>query len=208
MNQSKVLVYVQAVPIGIPTSAKRLQDISDGKFRISHSSRAALALATSLGAKEIVAAGHGPVLPEAVARGASSSVPLPLFDDPLKQAQSFPDDTFSQIVIGENDDWLFSGASLAGILARSRGLKIALHDSGHQQQFSEGSVIVVRDEGESTPSIDIRRIRDAVTASAGPSQVYGRIVFSKLEEPKTELVVGSPREISSAVKRKLRRLVA
>ena len=208
MTTNRLLVYVQAVPNMIPSSAKSLKDLAGVKFKMSHSSKTALAIASSIGSKEIVAAGFGPVLSEAVARGASSTVPVPLIDDPLRQAESIPKESFTHILVGESADWFFSGASLAGILARSRGMGVGLFETGQTIHFKPGSIIVVRDDGDSLANIDIRRINDSITANQDSKEMSGVLTFSKLEESRTELVMGNPREVSSGINRKLRRLIS
>ena len=208
MSQNGLLVYVQAVPDAIPVSAKRLQDLSNSKFKMSHSSKTALALATNMGFKEIVAAGYNPILSEAIARGATSVASIPLFDDPIKQADSLPSEPFDHILIGENEDWFFSGASLAGVLARSRKFRFTLAESSKITQYPSSSVIAVRDEGENSPNIDVRRINESMVRTSGEGEILGNFTFSKIEESRTELIVGDSGEIGTAIFRKLRRLVA
>ena len=80
----RVLVYVQAMPVVVPHSIKKFQDLGMSEFSISHSSKVALSAAKSLGFHEIVALGFPPVLQESLARGATSWVSMPLCDDPLE----------------------------------------------------------------------------------------------------------------------------
>lgn len=198
---------------------------------MSHSSKAALAIATTLRFPEIVAAGFSPVLQEALARGASDCYPMPLCDDPFEQVSFFPKDEFSNVLVGENPDWVFSGASLCGVIAGTRGFDLAQMSNG----FPQRSVLLVPDSGDETSNIDIRRINLSssssikavktngnTTTSIGstaardltpnleieiPGGVVGDSIFAKSETRRTELVTGTPKEIASLLTRRIRRLV-
>jgi len=177
---------------------------------MSHSSKAALTFAGSLGISQIVAIGFSPILQEALARGATDIVAVPLCADPFEQASFFPHENFSYIILGENPDWKFSGASICGILAESRkiGLEICKPGSmNNVQDFSDNSLILVLDSGESSSSIDVRRIKYSTSANVNPEGVLGDSVFSKLEDKRTEKIAGTPSDITSTISRKLRRLV-
>ena len=143
---------------------------------MSQSSKAALAFASTLGFHDVVAVGFSPVLREALARGATSCISMPLCDDPLEQASFFPKDNFSHVIIGENSDWVFTGASLAGTLSESRKMRFCLFQDGDSIDFPESSIILVKDSGESTSSIDIRRIKSSLEAECesgrGPRRCY------------------------------------
>jgi hypothetical protein len=207
LAERQLLVYVQAIPSWIPRGTKKFKDLEKAEFRLSHSSKAALSLATSMGFHEIVAAGYALVLNEAIARGATSVVSLPLCDDPVKQAGFFPDENFTNVLIGENVDWVFSGASLLGVLVHERNLKGTLSTLHKDGKFPEGCVILVKDPGDATVTIEVRRIKDAMEVNPHPEEVLGDVSFSELEAVKTETISGEPAEIASALSRKIRRLV-
>ncbi|MFI5420014.1 MAG: hypothetical protein ACHQ1H_03515 [Nitrososphaerales archaeon] len=176
---------------------------------MSHSSRAALAFAISLGFPQILAVGFSPVLQEALARGATDVKAIPLCDDPLEQASFFPEEDFLHIMIGENPDWVFTGASLAGVLMESKKMVlnvVPLEGGPEENQLSKDSVILVWDTGEHVGDLDIRRIKYSTTATVDPEKVLGSSTFSKQEEKKTENLGGTPSEISSFLSKKLRRL--
>ncbi|MDA4111096.1 MAG: hypothetical protein OK439_01050 [Thaumarchaeota archaeon] len=209
MSDRKLLVYVQALPVSISSSARKFKDIETSEFRMSHSSRAALSLAISLGFSHIVAAGFPPILQEALARGATEIFPTPLCDDPLEQVSYLPDEDFSHMIVGENPDWIFSGASICGILAESRKIVIEMGrpNPDERKVFSDGSVILVIDSGESSGTIDVRRIKYSTSSKINPEGVLGSSNISKLEERRPETIAGDATEISQAIWRKIRRIV-
>ena len=199
----KILVYVQALPSFIPSSARKFSDLETADFRMSHSSKAALALAAKY-SRKIVAAGFSPILREAVARGASDIFPMPLCDDPLQQVSFFPKKSYSGVFVGENPDWLFSGMSLAGLIASKWDFGIQVSSQG--QISVDDSVTIVEDSGEVVPNIDIRRIELAQEATSHPEGVLGEASIRRLEETKTESLSGFPDETSSVISRRLRRI--
>ena len=206
----QILVYVQALPVSVPTSARKFQDLESSEFRMSHSSKAALSFAATLGFHEIVAAGFSPILREALARGATSCMTMPLCDDPLEQSSFFPkkrDGSFSHIIIGENPEWAFTGATLAGALAESRKSRIRLFQEGDKLEFDEGSITLVKDSGEGLRSIDVRRIKTSSETSVNPDGVLGNSSFSKLEPRRNESLTGNAKEISSLLSRRIMRIV-
>ena len=154
---------------------------------MSQSSKAALAFGSTLGFHDVVAVGFSPVLREALARGATSCISMPLCDDPLEQASFFPKDNFSHVIIGENSDWVFTGASLAGTLSESRKMRFCLFQDGDSIDFPERSVILVKDSGESTSSIDIRRIKASFEASVNP-EGFARQFYAIEERSKEERI--------------------
>jgi hypothetical protein len=199
---------------------------------MSHSSKSALAFASSLGFPEIVAAGFSPILQEALARGASGCYPMPLCDDPLEQISFFPKDEFSNIIVGENPDWVFSGASLCGAIVGTKRFDLAQKLA----DFPQRSVLLIPDSGEEKSNIDIRRINLSSSSSASafemkrnatapmttpaikkdlvpnleikiPSGVIGNSTFAKSETKRSELVTGTPSEIVSSLTRRIRRMV-
>jgi hypothetical protein len=202
-------VYIQALPVSFGFSPKKFSDLQEADFIMSHTSRAALAFATSLGFPLILAVGFSPVLQEALARGATDVKAVPLCDDPLEQASFFPEEHFSHILIGENPDWVFTGASLAGVLMESRKMVLSvvpLEPAPDDNELSQDSIWLVRDTGEVPASLDIRRIKNSTSAEVDPENVLGSSTFAKLEEKKTENIAGAPPEISSFLLKKLRRL--
>jgi hypothetical protein len=202
-------VYIQALPVSFPSSPKNFSDLHEADFGMSHSSRAALAFAVSLGFPQILAVGFSPVLKEALARGATDVKSIPLCDDPLEQASFFPEEDISHIIIGENPDWVFTGASLAGVLMESRKmiLNVVLFElAPGGKELSMNSIWLVRDTGEHVGDLDIRRIKYSTGATVDPENVLGISSFLKLEEKNTENVGGAPSEISSFLSKKLRRL--
>jgi hypothetical protein len=206
----QLLVYVQALPVSIPPSARKFQDVeTSSEFRMSHSSRAALGFATGLGFHEIVAVGFSPILRESIARGATSCRSVPLCDDPLEQASFFPkqgENYYSHIIIGENPEWVFGGGSLAGILCESRKMRFRLFSAGEQTDFPENSIILVRDSGEATRAVDVRRIKSSFDVTVNPEALLGASTMSRREGRKGESLKGDPSEIASILARKLRRI--
>jgi len=199
----KALVYVQALPDFIPSSVRKFTDLETADFRMSHSSQAALALAAKY-SRRIVAAGFSPILREAVARGASDIFPMPLCDDPLHQFSFFPKESYSAIFVGENPDWLFSGMSLAGLIASKWGFGIQVSSQG--EISTDNFVTIVQDSGDVVSNIDIRRIELAQGATAHPEGVLGEASIRRLEETKTETFSGPPDETSTVISRRLRRI--
>jgi hypothetical protein len=199
----RILVYVQALPAFIPGSAKKFSDLETAEFRMSHSSKAALAYASKY-SQEILAVGFSPILREAVARGATDIFPMPLCDDPLQQSSLFPKEKFSAVIVGENPDWIFSGMSLAGLLSSKLHFRVQV--SSETASVSRDSVVVVLDSGEAVSSIDIRRIELSQGIPAHPEGMLGSTVLRRLEESKTETLTGTPKETSSAISRRLRRI--
>lgn len=170
---------------------------------MSHSSKVALAFATSLGFPEIIAAGFSPILQEALARGGTGYHSMPLCDDPLEQISFFPKDEFSNIIVGENPDWVFSGASLCGAIIGTKGFDL----SPVSKNLPQRSVLVVPDSGEESAGVDIRRINFSTSSSVNPEGILGASIFAKSETKRPELVIGSPSEIISLLSRRIRRLV-
>jgi hypothetical protein len=204
-----LLVYVQALPVSFPVTPKKFVDLNASNFVMSHSSKTALAFASSLGFPEILAAGFSPILQEALVRGATDKAPMPLCDDPLEQASFLPEGDFSHIIIGENPDWVFSGASLSGILAQTRGIALNVITQDEKiktNNFLSNSLLLVLDSGEHLSSIDVRRIKYSTSASVQPENVLGSSMFTGVEEKRTENITGTPAEISSILSKKLRRL--
>jgi hypothetical protein len=202
----QLLVYIQALPVSVPSSAKKFQDLENMEFRMSQSSKAALSFAKTLGFHEIVALGFSPILREALARGATSCYSVPLGDDPLEQASFFPKDEFSHFIIAENSDWVFSGSSLAGILSETRKMRFCLFTEGRSLDYPESSVILVKDSGESSESVDIRRIRNSFDAVVNPEGVLGGSTLSRRETRKSEMLTGDTNEIASVLSRRIKRI--
>ncbi len=205
-----MLVYVQALPVSFPSLPKKFSDLDTADFEMSHSSKAALAFATSLKFPEILALGFSPVLQEALARGATEVKSVPLCDDPLQQASFFPEGDFSHIIVGENPDWIFSGALLCGVLVESKKIPLdVLSDnrSVGKNDHGENSLLLVLDSGEFPSNLDIRRIKNSTSANINPENVIGESKFSTLDDKRSEKITGNASEIASILARKLRRLV-
>lgn len=203
----KILVYVQAVPISIQSNVRNFSDLSSSRFRMAHSSKAALNRAKSL-SEEVVAMGHSSILREAIARGATQVFSLPLCDDPLNQAESMKEllqDSNSVVIIGDNLDGPFSGAALCGALSLVSDRNL-LFDS--DPKGGEASIVLSKDDGIEAFNIDIRRIEEASSKKIQDSSVIGKSALEKIkpnestEQPREE----SSEEIASAISRKLRRL--
>ncbi len=146
------------------------------------------------------------VLREALARGATSCKSVPLCDDPLEQFSFFPKEHFSHILIGENPEWVFTGSSLAGILSESLKMQFCFFKDGDSIDFPERSVILVKDSGENTSSIDIRRIKSSFEVSVNPEGLLGDSMLSKRETKRGEIVSGDVSEISTILNRKIKRM--
>ena len=203
----RVLVYVQAMPVVVPHSIKKFQDLGMSEFSISHSSKVALSAAKSLGFHEIVALGFPPVLQESLARGATSWVSMPLCDDPLEQASFFPKNTIFPIIIGENSDWVFTGASLAGVLAESRACNLLLLEKDAYTELSDNSIVLVRDSGRNAGNIDVRRIKTSADEELNSQSVLGNSTLSRIEGKKTEPISGDEDQLVSLLTRKLNRIL-
>lgn len=200
------MVYVQALPVSVPASAKKFQNLETCEFRMSQSSKTALSFARGLGFHEIMAVGFSPVLREAVARGATSCHSIPLCDDPLEQASFFPRERFSHIIIPENSDWIFTGSSLAGVLSESLKIPFSLFSEGKSLDYPESSIVLVKDSGVCSESVDIRRIRNSFDVTVNPEGVLGDSSLTKRETKKSESLSGDISEIASVLSRKLKRL--
>lgn len=206
-ERKRILVYVQAVPVYVPGSARKFSDLENTDFKMSHSSKVALGLVSNEKDTEIVAAGFSPILREAVARGATGTFLMPLCDDPWDQLSFFPkEDRFSAILLGENPDWVFSGASLAGLISVKFGYNLQFcSETG--QPLEPNCVVLALDSGQEVSNIDVRRIILASADHASPEAVLGNSTLRKLEETKAEILTDSPAEMSSVISRRIRRII-
>jgi hypothetical protein len=213
---------VQAVPAFIPSGAKKFSDLEASDYRMTESSKAALSLAVSVKSeRDVVAIGFPPVLREALVRGATNVVSVPLCDDPLEQsgfvlnAISAKESTLeTSLVLGENSEWVFSGASLAGALAQRLKLKVRLLrnlDAQLNDDLVNGSVVIVSDSlvGDRglVGNVDVRRISLSFAHAVNPEGVLGDSTLLRQEPSHPEIISGDSSEISSALVRKLRRIV-
>ena len=207
-NGRSVLVYVQATPVSIPPSARKFTDLESSEFKMSHSSKMALAVACRLGLSDVTAIGFSPILREAIARGASKVHATPLCDNPQNQLSFFPKTEFDLTVIGENPDWIFSGASLAGLISARNDIGVRAYSSNHPVDFEKGSaVILVPDNGmEEVPPVNIRRIDRSMEVNVNPEGLLGDSLLRKLDETKPEVLSGSPDESAGVVVRRLKRI--
>ncbi|MHB8566313.1 MAG: hypothetical protein ACYC7D_00350 [Nitrososphaerales archaeon] len=205
-----IAVYVQALPssVGEAPSKNFGDNFEDSEFELSHSSKVALSIAKGFGSHEITAMGHEPVLHEAIARGATSTVSLPFCDNPYEQAKSIPRDLFSKIIIPESVDGPFTGASLAGALISLYGYSFQLVEKeGFSRHAAENSVLLVKDYSSSIAPIDLRRIKLAVEVKIEKHTTVGLLNVSRIN-PKDmhEELRGEPRDISNAITKRLKRV--
>lgn len=210
MKKKGILVYAQAVPVIFPSAARTFSDLSSSQFRMTHSSKTVLAVAQNIAKdNEIVAAGFHSILQEALARGASKVVSLPLCSDPLEQVNSLSGmQGYDLFLIGENPDGPFSGAALCGALSELWNSDLEIIDCKSSPSGRRGTIVLVRDDISDTPTIDIRRIKAASDQVVPVSATVGNLSLTRPEQSfKSELVVyDSPRDAASAISRRLRRL--
>lgn len=208
---AKLLVYVQAIPRALPSGVRKFSDLSRSEFVLTHSSKTLLANARKLfPLGEIASAGYHAILREALARGADKAISLPLCDDPLDQAKSFPTgDLYSHILVGETIDGPFSGASLCGALAALRKMDLSVIDrsSGSEAAHRNG-IFLVRDEGHPN-NIDIRKIGHSLKQTFAVSEVRGNSSLEKGELDSRREIIDTDlaKEIAASFSRRLRRLV-
>ncbi|MHB1907258.1 MAG: hypothetical protein ACYCQJ_00140 [Nitrososphaerales archaeon] len=197
-----ILAYVQAVPSAIHDSQKNFSELNE-RLRMVHSSQALLARMVSMD-EEIVAVGYSQILLEALARGASSGISLPLCDDPLVQAESMREILKSKIriFVGENLDGPFSGAALCGAISSLYDLSLGVVDDPKQ---SSDLVVLVRDNGIGAFNLDVRNIEPASKKPIGRSNLIGTSVLRK-ETRSRSLESHNEKETSDIIARKLRRL--
>lgn len=206
-----IAVYVQALPLALADSQPKNGNFGDllqgASFVLSHSSKVALSVSTKSGNHDVVAIGQNSVLHEALARGATSAISVPLFDTALAQERSFPDQQFSTIVVPENLDGPFSGASLAGAIAFHRGLSFFVLEDPNSR-LAENSVVLVRDNLK-PDAIDIRRINGATNVKIKVEPAIGELEVSKQSQDakKREEISGDDRSVSSTIARHLRRSI-
>lgn len=206
-----IAAYVQALPVTLADSQSQKGKFGDmllgASFVLSHSSKVALSVAKRIGGHDVIAIGHSSVLHEALARGATSAISVPLFDNPLAQARSFPpDQRFSTIVIPENLDGWFSGAALAGAIAVYRELNFSVLEDSH---FTENCVILVRDNSR-PDAIDIRRINGATNVEIKDEEpAIGELEVSKSSQDakRREEISGDEKSVSNAIARRIRRSI-
>ena len=210
-SRTTVLVYVQAVPKTVPSNAREFSDLSRSDFVLTHSSKSALAkVGRVFPNAKVTAAGYHSILYEALARGAEKAISLPLCDDPLDQARSFPsNEPYPYILVGENPDGIFTGASLCGALSALRKMDFAIMDFAESTVVQGEGVYLVRDDERATHNIDTRLINGALKQVVTPLKALGVSSLGKREqEPNSETLNSeSPEEISSSFSRSLRRIV-
>jgi hypothetical protein len=213
-EKKRILVYVQALPSDVATSgegsSQRAKSFvehfqNSPEFALTHSSKVALSRALLLGTMDVTAIGYAPVLHEAIARGASTAISVPLCDTPYEQAKSFPEGN-SQIIIGENPDGPFGGASLAGALVALRGYPFRLWDE-EKPEYLENSIVLVKDLLLPTPSIDARRIKRATEEKFDAEAVLGSCRVSSVAgaSARYEVISGNPVDLSAPLIKRLRR---
>jgi hypothetical protein len=212
MIQGEVFVYVQAVPLWIPSSIAKFSELSSADFQMTHSSKAALACAlrvSNLTGCKIVALGLAPILGEAIARGASSSISVPLCENSRDQADSLPREGWHYFLVGENRDGFFSGASLVGAMKGEGAIHVTegLRDEEKIAKLPHGSRIIVRDDGSSLPPVDVRRIRfsEQNKFEASITSSLDGIIRKKRRAESQSTTFGSPEELAVSISRKLRK---
>ena len=203
-----VLVFVQAVPTHVP-GVDKFSDLSKAAFSLSHSSKVALNRSKRI-QREFVAIGHSSVLAEALARGATRVFSVPLCDDPFEQAMTFPKDGhWTNVIIGENPDGPFTGASLSGALSALWGWNLSLDNSFDKEPkpYLPSFIILVKDDIDRAYNIDVRHISHALEQKIPNSDVKGTLQLLKQQvQPRHEtLNADSPKEIATSILRRLRR---
>ena len=210
MEGKGILVYAQAVPVIYPSAARAFSDLSSSQFRMTHSSKTTLAAAQNIAkGTEIVVAGFHSILQEALARGASEVISVPLCSDPLEQAKSLSEmQGYELFLVGENPDGPFSGAALCGALSALWNSDLEIIDGKSASSGRRGKIVLVRDDVSDTPTIDVRRIKAASDQVVPVSAIIGNLSLTRPEQSsKSELVVyDSPRDVALAISRRLRRL--
>ena len=208
-SESGILVYVQAIPLEQAGPKRSFEEFfQDSEFEMSYSSKIALTTALKFSTSEITAVGFTPILHEALARGATKAVAVPFCDDALEQAKTLP--RGSMILVGENPDGPFTGASLAGALAHLRGISIHLYeyDEGKKQnanKFTEGTVMLIKNG--TVAEMDVRKIKQAVETRILIESPVGRLDVERTSrEIRHELLSGSTGENVSAISRRLTRV--
>jgi hypothetical protein len=206
-------VYVQAVPSSVPTSTRGLSELSAADLRMAHSSKLALKRAMEW-SDNITALGHSSILREALARGASDGLSVPLYDDPLKQAESMREILIvtgesSAVFVGENLEGPFSGASLCGALSAicKRNLYFGPDSDISEEQLSH-AILLLRDPGNEAFNIDIRRIDAASKRDFESKGILGNSTVERIARQATNkfLTSETPEQLASVITRKLRRL--
>ena len=102
---------------------------------------------------------------------------------------------------------MFTGASLAGVLAESRKCSLYFLQDGDTMKSYPNSIIVVRDSGENAGNVDARRIESSFQVVLNDEALLGGSTFSKPETRGTERISGNASEIVSLVSRKLKRIM-
>ena len=196
------LVYVQAVPSALHDSQKNFSELNES-FRMVHSSQALLSKMVSMN-EEIVAVGYSQILLEALARGASSSISLPLCDDPFVQAESMKEILKDKvrIFVGENLDGPFSGGALCGAISSLYDLSFGIADDPKQ---ASDLVVLVRDNGIGSFNLDVRNIESASKKPIAKSNLIGTSVLRR-ETRSRSLESHNEKETADLIARKLRRL--
>ena len=208
-EKGKVLVYVQAIPVssssGESSREKSFVEYfqNSAEFTMTHSSKVALEKAQLLGTSDVTAIGYSPILHEAMARGASAGISVPACDTPYRQARTFPQGNF-EILIGENGDGLFNGASLAGALVAMHGYVFRMWGE-EKPEYLENSVVLVKDLLQPTPGIDIRRVKRASEARFEAEAVDGNSRILSIPSARNEILSGNSKDLSSALSKRLRR---
>ncbi len=205
-SKKRILVYLQAIPRTVSSAATKFEDLSNSEFVLNHSSKIAIAEARRIFPDaEIIAAGYQSVLPEAFARGASKVISLPMCQDPLDQAKNLPaTEKYACIVVGENPDGPFTGASLCGAIAALRKVEFSI---GNKFTSGLNGILLLREDESASHNIDVRRICTAFEEKIAISEIRGNLSLGKKEVVSgSETVQGSPQEIASTLARRLRRL--
>jgi hypothetical protein len=213
MGSSSILVYVQAMPVKIHGSVKNFLDLVGCDFRMTHGSKAALYLASMYKGFDIVATGFGPILNESLARGATRCIEIALCDNPRDQAKEIPPGEWRFILVGENPDAFFAGASLCGSISSLFNCPVFIFDWNRNLHeirlldYPKGSVVLVRDTNVADLCVDARR----VSSSSQTVFEKGKVVGSSSLELKQPQEIGGlvldkdTRETAILLSKKLRK---
>ena len=102
---------------------------------------------------------------------------------------------------------MFTGASLAGVLAESRACNLLLLEKDAFCELSDISIVLVRDSGRNAGNIDVRRIKTSADEELNSQSVLGNSTLSRIEGKKTEPISGDEDQLVSLLTRKLNRIL-
>jgi len=208
MRKENVLVYVQAVPVAIPRSARTFEDLEQADFQLTHSSKVALAWAAQIPDSEITATGYAPILNEALARGAANAIPVPLCVSVTDQARLLPTGEWLLVVLGENPEGPFEGITFAGTVAEMRNVPCLIKERSWNYDVSgcpPGSILVLRDDGLVAGRIDVRRIVQSSKAEFEDKKIIGSAQLKIQDQRTNKPLTGEPQELAETILKRLNR---